>query len=428
MTIEKFSRINSVKGILELPGDKSISHRSVMFSSLAAGTSYIRNLSAAEDVASTLSCFRQLGVQAVEKDGLIAVKGAGFKGFTSPSGELYAGNSGTTSRLISGILCAQDFQSIITGDESLSQRPMKRVTEPLGLFGADIRTSDAGTLPIVINKTGALRPVDYTTAVASAQVKSAMLLAAIHIDGQSVIREHEETRDHTERMLGMKVTVENGIRSIYASRDNYPQPMEYFVPSDISTAAFFIVLTLLCRDSSLIIKNISLNPSRTGILQVLRSMGASIEIQEVKETAGEPYGDILVKSSSLKNTAIPKELIPNIIDEIPILSVAGLLAEGEFCIRHARELRVKESDRIKALCDNFRLLGVEAEEYDDGFSLSGSIKNNPVIFDSFGDHRIAMAFAVLSMHLKQGGEVSHFDCVNISNPPFMAQVRKIAGF
>lgn len=424
--IQQFENIKSVNGVLNLPGDKSISHRAVMFASLAKGESVIRNCSNSDDVKSTMNIFSQLGIRIDVSGEKIKIIGKGFNGLKISESELDAGNSGTTARLLSGILSAQNFNSVITGDESLSIRPMLRVVEPLRLMGADINASELGTLPLIINPNKNLHPIEYKMKVASAQVKSAIILAAIHLDEETIIYESTRTRDHSERMLGIKTEVQNNFTRIVASKMNYPQPFEMTIPADISTASFFIVLTLLSKDSELLIKNVSLNPTRTGIIKLLSSMGGSIEIENDIMMNGEICGDIKVKSSRLKNIDIPAEIIPNIIDEVPILSVAGLFAEGSFKINHAKELRIKESDRIKSLCYNYKLLGLDVVEEDDGFELHGNIRNETdVLFESFGDHRIAMAFTVLSMQLKNGGAVNQFESVAVSNPDFLKQIKQL---
>jgi 3-phosphoshikimate 1-carboxyvinyltransferase len=341
--------------------------------------------------------------------------------------ELDAGNSGTTTRLISGVLAAQDFQSVIIGDEFLSKRPMKRIIDPLTAMGAKIKASEKYTLPLIISPCEKLIPIDYELPVASAQVKSAVLLAGLHGNGTTSVIENLPSRDHTERMLGLKVETSGNKRIVYSSKENYPEAKEYFVPSDISTAAFFIVLTLLSKNSELRLKNVSLNETRTGILTVLRGMGGNIEICNMRESAGEPLGDIIVQSSELVNVEIDKALIPNIIDEIPILSVAGAFAEGVFNIRNASELRGKETDRISAVCSNMNNIGLNVQEFNDGFSINGNINVDSGQFESFHDHRIAMAFSVLSFLLKDGGKVNNFSCVNISNPDFISQIKNIAG-
>lgn len=424
--IQKFDPVDKIKGELHLPGDKSISHRAIMFSSMAKGTSVIRNCSNSEDVITTINCFSELGIKVEKRADSIKVSGNGFIGFKKPGKDLFAGNSGTTSRLISGLLAAQNFESIITGDESLSNRPMLRVVEPLQFMGADISASELGTLPLIIKPSANLHPVEYRMKVASAQVKSALILAALHLDEPTIIYEISQTRDHTERMLGLESEFDRGEIKIKTSKENYPRPIEMTIPSDISTASFFIVLTLLLRDSELLIKNVSLNPTRTGIIRVLIEMGGAISIESEFVENGENMGDLLIKSSSLKNIEIPEEIIPNIIDEIPILSVAGLFADGIFKISHAKELRVKESDRIKSLCSNFQLLGLEVAEKADGFEIGGSITNyDDLLFESFGDHRIAMAFAILSMILKNGAAVNQFESVAVSNPDFITQIQSL---
>ncbi len=421
---QSFNKINNVEGELILPGDKSISHRAVMFSGMAKGTSAIENLSTAEDVNSTISCFKQLGCEITRSGNLVKVIGKGFKGFTKPAEHLNAGNSGTTARLMSGILAAQDFESTIIGDLSLSQRPMKRIIEPLSKMGAKFKSTEALTLPLTIHPSKRIHPIDFELTVPSAQVKSSVLLAGLHGDGTTSVTEFIPTRNHTELLLDLKTISDGGKRVIFASIDDYPQNAEYVVPSDISTASFFIVLTLLSKNSQLKIKNVGLNPTRTGIMEVLKSMGAKFEIENKRQVTGELIGDLIVFSSNLTNISIPANLIPNIIDEIPILSVAGLFADGEFKIEGVGELRFKETDRIKAICGNMKLLGLDVEESDDGFIINGQIKNRNINFESYDDHRIAMAFSILSL-LLDGGKVDDFDCVSISNPEFLSQLKSI---
>ena len=423
--LQEFKKINKVKGELELPGDKSISHRAVMFSAMAKGNSRIFNLSNGEDVKSTQNIFRQLGVEIYNKSEALNVKGVGFKGFQKPINILDAGNSGTTTRLICGILAAQNFETEIIGDESLSLRPMKRVITPLSAMGGKISASENYTLPLKIFPSEILNAIKYELPIASAQIKSAILLAGLHIKEDTIVVENIPSRDHTERMLGLNVERVANNKLIYSSKKNYPEPNEYFVPSDISTAAFFIILTLITKDSELRLKNISLNPTRTGIISILKEMGASIEIENEKVAAGEPYGDLIIRSSTLENIEIKEEMVPNIIDEIPILSVAGIFAKGKFEIRNAIELRGKESDRIKTLCENYKKLGLNVEEFEDGFSIDDTLINNLSTFESYDDHRIAMAFSILSLLLKDGGKVNNFECVKISNPDFLAQLKRI---
>ncbi|MEJ2615540.1 MAG: 3-phosphoshikimate 1-carboxyvinyltransferase [Ignavibacteriaceae bacterium] len=422
---QNFNHINKVNGELELPGDKSISHRAVMFSSLAEGKSKIFNLSNGEDVISTRNCFRQMGVNIENKGNFVEVTGKGFKNLSKPVNSLYAGNSGTTARLISGILIAQNFESELSGDESLSKRPMKRIMTPLAAMNGKIKSTENFTLPLHFFPSEKIIGINYELPVASAQVKSAVLLAGLHSEQITSVSEKFPSRDHTEKMLGLTTKRTESGKITFVSKDDYPVPKTYFVPSDISTAAFFIILCLLSEKSSLMVKNVSLNPTRTGILEVLKNMGAEIKKESIKEMNGEIFGDLSVQSSRLKNIKIDEKIIPNIIDEIPILSVASIFAEGKFEIDKVSELRAKETDRINAICHNMKLLGLEVEEKNDGFSISGEIKNNSVVFESFGDHRIAMSFGILSLLLKNGAKVNNFECAAISNPDFLEQLSKI---
>jgi 3-phosphoshikimate 1-carboxyvinyltransferase len=423
--LQSFDKIKKVSGTLNLPGDKSISHRAVMLSALAKGVSTIENISNAEDVNSSISCVKQLGCKIKKEGRLLKISGRGFKGFKKPEKPLDCGNSGTTARLISGILAAQNFQTKLIGDASLSLRPMKRIIEPLTLMGANLQATNTFTLPIVIKPSKKLKPIEYELPIPSAQIKSAVLFCGLHLAGKTTVVENIPSRNHTEILLNLKTKIDDGQRKIFISMDDYPSKGEYIVPSDISTAAFFVVLTLLAKNSELKIRNISLNPTRTGILEVLNQMGANISVARERRKMGEHIGDIIIYSSKLKNINIPESIIPNIIDEIPILSVAGIFATGEFRISKAQELRFKETDRIKALCNNYKMLGLDVEEHDDGFAVSGEIKNKVTKFESYDDHRIAMALSILSLLLKNGGSINNFECVGISNPDFLNQIKSV---
>ena len=423
--IEKIKKINSVKGELVLPGDKSISHRAVMFSAMANGKSTVENYLNSEDVNSTIDCFRKLGCKIEQTERMLIVEGQGFGGFTKPESNLDAGNSGTTTRLISGILAAQKFETTIIGDASLSKRPMNRVVKPLSQMGAIFKTNKNGTLPISISPSNKLEAIEYDMQIASAQIKSAILLAGLHLEDETVVIEHSRTRNHTETLLGLKVKEFDGYRKIYSSKKNYPKPSEYIVPSDISTAAFFIVLALNLKNSELLLKNVLLNETRNGIINILREMGGKIEIENARESSGEKLGDLRIFSSRLHNIEISEKIIPNIIDEIPILAVAGLFAEGNFLIRNAKELRFKESDRIDALCSNFKKLGLNCNEFEDGFEVSGEVYNHNILVESYHDHRIAMAFAILGMLVGKEISINDFESVAVSNPKFLSQVESI---
>ncbi len=343
MSEQNFNCISKVKGELILPGDKSISHRAVMMSSLAKGKSVIKNLADGKDVISTINSFRQLGIEIEKKGKDYIIRGNGFKGLHQPQSPINAGNSATLTRLLTGILSVQNFESTIIGDASLSSRPMKRILVPLTSMGAKITASPDSTLPLKIFRSENLNPINYELPIASAQVKSSVLFAGLHLEETSTVIEIFPARNHTEKMLGLKSELKDGKLYSYVSKENYPLPKEYFIPSDISTAVFFIVLTLLSKNSELHINNVSLNNSRTGIIDILKKMGAKIELINEKESSGEIYGDLIVLSSKLKNVSIDEAIIPNIIDEIPALAVAGIFADGYFEIRNAKELRFKRN-------------------------------------------------------------------------------------
>ncbi|MDR3667951.1 MAG: 3-phosphoshikimate 1-carboxyvinyltransferase [Ignavibacteriaceae bacterium] len=423
---QQFNKINKVEGTLSLPGDKSISHRSVIFSSLAEGESVIHNLGNGEDVKSTVRCFSSMGVNFANQHDSLIVKGLGLKKLKKPSSPLNAGNSGTTARLISGVLVNQDFDSEIIGDESLSRRPMQRVISPLALMGANIHASPSGTLPVKVFGSDKLNAIEYEIPVASAQVKSCIILSGLHLQNETKLIEGIPSRDHTEKMLGLTVSNSIGKKIIYVSNKNYPVPTVYHVPGDISTAAFFMPLALLTDNSELLIKNVSLNETRIGVVTLLKSMGGNIETENIKQYNGELSGDLIIKTSHLHNIEIPSEIIPNIIDEIPILAIAGILSSGRFSIRNAKELRGKESDRISSICSNLLHLGLNVTEFPDGFEFDGQITNPFPVFESYEDHRIAMSFGILSLLLQNGGKVNNFNSVAISNPDFIKQLKTIS--
>ena len=420
---QSFNKINKVSGTLSLLGDKSISHRALLISSLADGKSSIKNLSNSDDVKSTICCLEDLGIEIKPSESELTVSGRGYRGYRQPLNPLDCGNSGTTARLLAGILSAQSFESVITGDSSLSSRPMKRVIEPLTLMGINISSNNDGRLPLHIFSAESFRAIKYNLPVPSAQVKSAILFAGLHLDDETIVIESQPTRNHTENLLNLKVNNEGGTIISRVSKNNYPEPKEYFIPGDISSAMFFIVLTLLVKNAELLIKDVSLNSTRVECLNLLIRMGGNIEMEERGVSNNEVYGDILVKSSELSNVKIDNEIIPLIIDEIPILAVAGIFADGSFELRGASELRVKESDRIKAICSNLLKLGLDVDEYEDGFNVSGNIKRLSEPFNSFGDHRIAMAFTILSSLLKNGGKVEGFESAAISNHEFLNHLK-----
>lgn len=427
--IQKIDKKNFVRGELEFGGDKSISHRAVIFSALAKGKSKIINCSSGEDVRSTINCLRQLGCEISFDEKELTIISDGAENFKNPKSVLNAGNSGTTARLLCGILIHQKFESEIVGDQSLSSRPMKRIIEPLQKCGAMISARENNFLPLKIFPSEKLSPQKYDLNLGSAQVKSAILLSGLFFEESTAVREYKLSRDHTERMLRLPISRKNEYSEISVSKNFLPVAKEYIIPSDISSAAFFIVSALLHKNSEALIKNVSLNPTRTAFIKVLQQMGGEINIVTTNDSANEPFGDLLVKSSELRNVEIKTNDIPLLIDEIPILTIAGLFAEGKFEIRNAKELRVKESDRISALLKNIALVGVAVDEFEDGFAFEGRKNkfNKDYLFESFGDHRIAMSFAILSSLLERGGKINNFECVNISNPNFLTQLLKVTG-
>ena len=405
-----------IKGNIKLPGDKSISHRAALFASLYKGKSRFSNFNNNQDCSATLNCLAALGIDyRFDSGGNLDIHGKDIKAWKEPA-NLNAQNSGTTARLLSGILANVTFPTQLTGDKSLSKRPMQRIIEPLKLMGANIKSNDF-KLPLSFLPVNQLQGIEYELPVASAQVKSAVLLAGLFAEGQTAVIEEYQTRDHTERMLGLNTEFINGKKYIYSSRLQLIPDLNMEVPGDISSAAFFIAAALSVKQSDLIISSICLNPTRTGILQVLKDMGAQIEVNP-KNKQVEPIGDLHIKYSSLTNLNVDKQLIPNIIDEIPILAVLATQADGLFTVRNARELRFKESDRIKTIVNNLKNLGIVVEDYDDGFELEGPqhIQSGEVITE--GDHRIAMAFKVAEIISGKKIVIDNPKCAAVSFPDF----------
>jgi 3-phosphoshikimate 1-carboxyvinyltransferase len=425
---QRFYNVKRLKGELSFRGDKSISHRTLIFAAMANGKSAIQNLSNGLDVVATVKCLQQLGVNIVSDGEITVVQGVGYRGFRKPDTLLDCYNSGTTARLLSGLLVAQNFNSTLVGDQSLSKRPMHRVMEPLQLMGGQLSGSTNGTLPIGINPSNDLKSIRYELNVPSAQVKSAILIAGLHIDSETNVIETYFTRDHTERLLGLHVEKIGNVVISKSSIQNYPRARDYFIPGDISSASFLIIAALLIPNSELIIRNVSLNPTRTALIELLNNMGAGIEVTSKAMLNNEEFGDLLVKSGEIENVSITKDIVPLIIDEIPILAIAGIFAEGHFEIQYSKELRFKESDRIKSICFNLKNAGLVIEEYEDGFSIDGKLKNSEMMFESFGDHRIAMALSILAMKHNYGGSIKGFECVNVSNPEFLEQINSVCEF
>ena len=422
----KIEKAPAIHAEMTVPGDKSISHRAIMFAALANGRAEITGFLPGEDCLSTMKAFQQLGIP-IERTDETTVIIEGKRGhFTAPTGDIDCGNSGTTMRLMCGILAAQPFRSRLVGDASLSKRPMKRVIDPLTQMGAKITAEgEKGSAPLVIDG-GPLKGIEYTSPVASAQVKSAVLLAGLFAKGTTTVTEPVLSRDHTERMLAWHLVRprRNGL-AVSVSGGQTLESRDFAVPGDISSAAFWLVAAAAQPGSHLLIKNVGLNPARTGVLAVLIRMGA--HVSEIVENAEcEPSGTIEVRGTKLRATTIGGAEIPNVIDELPILAVAAALAEGRTIIRDAHELRVKETDRIAAVAKNLRAFGVQVDEKEDGMEIEGGAKLRGATVESFGDHRIAMAFAILATFADGPSHIRDTACVDTSYPGFYEMLRKLA--
>ena len=411
-------QIKGFRGNLQVPGDKSISHRALIIGAIADGITEIHSCSQAADPHSTLSCIKQLGIQVEEQNQSILLYGKGRRGFHEPSSPLDAGNSGTTMRLLSGILAGQNFHSVILGDASLCQRPMKRIIDPLRQMGATIHGTERNTAPLFIEPVEQLHAIHYTLPMPSAQVKSAVLFAGLFADSLTTVTENAKSRDHTERMLGLQTKTTNGCAIVEIDPHMKIEGKKFFVPGDMSAAAFFLSAALLVPGSDLIIQHVGLNPTRRRILDIFKTMGGNIRIENEQFVEGEPLGDLVVKYSELKsNLDLRGAEVVDLIDEIPILAVTALFAEGTFRIHDAQELRSKETDRISALVHNLRLLGCEVEEYEDGFCFEGMKKYSGARIPSYGDHRIAMSFGIAGLKIPDI-TIENIECADISFPGF----------
>ena len=437
----KIERIHSLRGSMTVPGDKSISHRAVMFGSIAGGVTRITGFLPGEDCLSTIRCFRQMGIAIEQQDTSVTVYGKGLYGLNAPEGPLFVGNSGTTMRLISGILVGQDFDCILDGDQSIRKRPMRRIITPLLMMGAKISGTDQSCpdmAPLKISgRKGKLRSIFYEMPVASAQVKSCVLLAGLYTNdtGKMGVLEPVPSRDHTERMLsGFGVHFEHVGNSIVLNRmAGLTDPRwdlkgdfvrRILVPGDISSAAYVIAAALLTKDSEVLIRNVGVNPTRDGIIRVAKAMGGKIRYLNEHEESGEPVADLRVESSRLTGTVISGDLIPSLIDEIPVIAVMAAAAEGETVIRDAAELRVKESDRIETVVKNLRSIGVDAKPLEDGMVIKGGPIHGGQV-TAFKDHRIAMAFSIAGMISEEPVEIDDTDCVAISWPGFYSDLESI---
>jgi 3-phosphoshikimate 1-carboxyvinyltransferase len=429
----KITPARRINGRVQIPGDKSISHRAAIFAALATGTSRITNFSPSQDCAATISCLQNLGVSIQTQGSTVTIKGAGESGLRAPNAPLDCGNSGSTMRILAGVLAGQDFTSTLTGDGSLSSRPMQRIIEPLQLMGAVVE-SENGKPPLKIKGTTLIKPIRYELPVASAQVKSCVLLAGLNAKGRTEVFEREETRDHTERMLNwFGVTLEKGADGTISLEG--PQSFaarDLNVAGDISSAAFLIAAAAMLPNSQLKVEDVGINPSRTMFVSMLRSLGVKIEVSDEREEANEPVGTIRVKGnligdapSAVDSTLVRGNLIAQLIDELPLLAVVGAQLPGGIEIRDAAELRRKESDRISTTVTNLRAMGAEVEEFEDGLKVQGRAQLNGAQLDSYGDHRIAMAFAVAALTASGQSEISGAEAVGVSFPEFFTMLESL---
>lgn len=421
-----FKKVKSLKGEITVPGDKSISHRGIMLGSIARGTTEIHNFLQGADCLSTISCFQSMGVEIENSDGRVIVHGNGLRGLKKPEQILDCGNSGTTTRLISGILAAQSFDVTLTGDDSIQKRPMKRIIAPLTQMGADIRSAhDNGCAPLMIKGTP-LHGINYISPVASAQVKSAILLAGLYAAGETRVTEPYLSRDHSERMLsrfGAQVRTEGTTAIIQPAEELYGGRID--VPGDISSAAFFLAAGLIVPGSELLLRNVGLNPTRAGILKVCQAMGGNIQFLNQKH-GSEPTADLLISHSALHGITIEGAIIPTLIDELPMIAAMACFAEGETIIRDAAELKVKESNRLEVMSRNLTAMGADVTETDDGMIIRGGKQLHGAVIDSQLDHRIAMTFAVTGICADGETEISGAECVNISYPEFYRDLERVS--
>lgn len=421
-----FKKTKHLKGEITVPGDKSISHRSIMLGSIASGITEVHGFLNGADCISSMNCFRQMGVD-IDYDGsIVTIHGNGLHGLKAPADTLDVGNSGTTTRLMSGILAAQNFSSRVIGDDSICRRPMKRIITPLAMMGADI-TSERGNdcAPLIINGRK-LKGIHYDSPVASAQVKSCVLLAGLYADGETSVTEPYVSRNHTELMLnafGGSCTTLGTTATV--TSDPVLTGQKIVVPGDISSAAYFLVAGLITENSEITIKNVGINPTRDGIIDVIKMMGGDITFANVNADSGEPTADITVKTSSLKGCVIEGDIIPKLIDEIPVIAILACFAEGETVIKDAAELKVKESNRIDVMVNNLSAMGADITGTDDGMIIRGGKPLHSAVIHSKKDHRIAMSFAVAAMCTEGETEILDANCVNISYPDFYRDLENL---
>jgi 3-phosphoshikimate 1-carboxyvinyltransferase len=422
---KKIVTAKRLMGSVRMPGDKSISHRYAMLAAIAEGPSEIHFFASSADCQSTLDCLKNLGVKIERRENVVTVQGVDLTGLKAPSAVLDAGNSGSTMRMLAGILAGQPFRSVLTGDASLSRRPMQRVIDPVTRMGARIQSAEGGLPPLAIEG-GALHPIRYELPVPSAQVKSAVLLAGLFAEGQTEVIEPVATRDHTEIALEhMGAEIGRQGRTIAVRGRARLEGRKLYVPGDISGAAFFLVAALLLPESNLVIQNVGLNPTRTAMLDLLASMGGRVNVLNVETVNGELLGDLHVESSQVQGGEIPPAAVPGLIDELPVLAVLGTQAAQGLAFHGAAELRVKESDRIAVVAENLRRMGAEVEEFPDGLRVAGQQKLRGAEIDTWGDHRIAMAFAVAGLVAEGTTLIRDSSCVDISFPNFFETLERV---
>lgn len=409
-----------------MPGDKSISHRSIMLGSIAKGNTEVEGFLQGADCLSSIACFRKMGVEIENNGDKVLVHGRGLRGLKAPDSMLDVGNSGTTTRLMSGILAAQPFVSTVNGDASIQKRPMKRIITPLSQMGADIRSLRGNDCtPLEIHGTN-LHGIHYDSPVASAQVKSAILLAGLYADGETSVTEPEVSRNHTELMFeefGVDIRTEG--KTVYVKPAEELYAKKIVVPGDISSATYFLVAAAITPNSCVTVKNVGINPTRDGILRVLSNMGANVTVEKMSGDIGEPTADVTVRTSDLKGCVVGGDVIPTLIDEIPALAILACFAKGETVIKDAAELKVKESNRIDVMVENLKKMGADIEATEDGMIIRGGRTLHGAVIDSHLDHRIAMSFAVAAMNADGETEITGADCVDISYPGFYEDMRKL---
>ena len=427
LVLEKVSKL---KGNIFIPGDKSISHRSLILGSIAQGETRIYNFLNSLDCLKTLECMQALGAEIeLGKDNSVKIKGRGLYGLKEPKDILDVGNSGTTIRLLAGLLSGQDFYSVLNGDASVRKRPMKRVVEPLRLMGADIWGRKDGQFAPLSIKGSKLNPFQYTLPVASAQVKSALLLAGLYAAGGTIIKEPLLTRDHTEKMLEIiRADIKISPPEIKIKGGKELRGTDIFIPGDISSSAYFIAAASILRDSQIIIKQVGVNPTRTGIIEILKKMGTKIDILNSQIKSNEPQADLMIEYSKLKGVEIKKENAPFLIDELPLIAVVATQAQGKTVVSGARELRVKETDRIKAIVSELKKMGADIEEREDGFAVNGPTRLQGAVCESYNDHRIAMSLAVAALLAEGKTVIKNSECIDISFPGFEKTLQNLINF